>query len=66
MVLDIYSWERRWPQGPDQEFLHGELTTKLAKAHNTAITQVVLKWRMQHGTPAVTKSDNIEHLKLDF
>lgn len=68
VVIQGYSVLGNGPmaKGPDQEILHGELTTKLAKAHNKSTVQVALKWHMQHGTPVVTKSDNSQHLKSDL
>merc|ERR1719350_1665098 len=52
--------------GPSPEILHGNLTTKIADAHNVSTAQIALKWIVQNGHPAVTKSANPEHLKEDL
>eukprot|EP00927_Polykrikos_kofoidii_P065151 TRINITY_DN60938_c0_g1_i1.p1 TRINITY_DN60938_c0_g1~~TRINITY_DN60938_c0_g1_i1.p1 ORF type:complete len:344 (+),score=52.16 TRINITY_DN60938_c0_g1_i1:60-1034(+) len=52
--------------GADEEILKGKFTTSLATAHGKSTVQVALKWLVQHGVPAVTKSNNIEHLKSDI
>ena len=52
--------------GPSPEILHGNLTTKIANAHNVTTAQIALKWIVQHGIPCVTKSANPEHLKEDL
>jgi diketogulonate reductase-like aldo/keto reductase len=51
---------------PSNDILHGPLTTKIAAAHNKSTVQVALKWIVQSGIPAVTKSSNPAHLASDL
>eukprot|EP00419_Tripos_fusus_P023026 CAMPEP_0172723296 /NCGR_PEP_ID=MMETSP1074-20121228/83477_1 /TAXON_ID=2916 /ORGANISM="Ceratium fusus, Strain PA161109" /LENGTH=322 /DNA_ID=CAMNT_0013549509 /DNA_START=53 /DNA_END=1021 /DNA_ORIENTATION=+ len=68
VVLQAYSplGNKPWKQGADPDILKGNFTTALAQAHGKSTIQVALKWLVQHGVPAVTKSSNPEHLKQDF
>lgn len=68
MVLQAYSALGGTP-GSDhanKDILSGKLTTKLAKAHNKSTVAVALKYLVQHGVPAVTKSSNPAHLADDL
>merc|ERR1719235_2155123 len=55
-----------WGKHASKDILHGDLTTSIAKAHNVSTVQVALKWIVQHGIPAVTKSSNPAHLASDL
>merc|ERR1712193_281334 len=48
------------------EILSGNLTSRIAKAHNKSTVQVALKWITSQGIPAVTKSANPSHLAQDL
>lgn len=67
IVMQAYSalGNKPWAQGADTEILHGKFTSSLAKAHNKSTIQVALKWLVQHGIPAVTKSSSVAHLQSD-
>ncbi|CAE8620209.1 unnamed protein product [Polarella glacialis] len=49
-----------------EEILRGNLTTSIGKSHNKSSVQVALKWVVDQGIPAVTKSANAKHLKEDL
>jgi len=68
IVLQAYSPLGNGPvhRGPQEEILHGELTSRLAKAHDKSTIQVALKWLVQHSIPVVTKSSNPAHLRADL
>lgn len=68
MVLQAYSALGNTPssKAPNPDILKGEFTTKLAKAHNKSTVAVALKYLVQSGIPAVTKSSNPAHLKDDL
>merc|ERR1712083_228777 len=68
MVLQAYSplGNTPWKQGPNPELLAGKFTTSLAQAHNKSTIAVALKWLVQHGVAAVTKSSNPVHLSEDL
>lgn len=55
-----------WGHHASSDILHGNLTTAIAKAHNRSSVQVALKWVVQQGIPAVTKSSNPLHLAEDL
>jgi len=67
IVLQAYSSLGNTPakSGPNPKILTGNFTTTLARAHNKSTVQVALKWLVQHGIPAVTKSSNPLHLAAD-
>merc|ERR1712187_960560 len=68
VVLQAYSplGNTPWRHGPNQEILKGNMTTTLARAHGKSTIQVALKWLVQHGVAAVTKSSNPVHLAQDL
>jgi len=55
-----------WTHHASEDILKGVLTTSIAKAHNVSTVQVALKWVVQQGIPAVTKSSNPAHLASDL
>lgn len=52
--------------GPSPVILHGNTTTGIGRAHNKSSVQVALKWLVDQGIPAVTKSSNPKHLAEDL
>lgn len=54
------------PMHPSDDILKGPLTTEIAVKHNVSTVQVALKWIVQHGIPAVTKSHSAAHLRDDL
>lgn len=52
--------------GASPEIMHGNLTTRIARAHNKSTAQVALKWIVEQGVPAVTKSLSPDHLSQDL
>lgn len=68
VVLQAYSplGNTPWKQGANSEILKGKFTSTLANSHGKSTIQVALKWLVQHGVPAVTKSSNPAHLAQDF
>lgn len=68
VVLQAYSplGNKPWKQGVDPEILSGNFTSALARSHGKSTVQVALKWLVQHGVPAVTKSSNPKHLAEDL
>ena len=55
-----------WGHHAADGIVHGPVTSAIGKAHNKSAVQVALKWVVGQGIPAVTKSDNPEHLKQDL
>lgn len=55
-----------WTKHANPDILSGPTTTKVAKAHNVSTVQVALKWIVQQGVPAVTKSATFAHLQEDL
>jgi len=55
-----------WGHHASKDILTGPLTSSIAKAHNVSTVQVALKWIVQQGIPAVTKSSNPAHLASDL
>ena len=55
-----------WTHHASSDILHGNLTTSIAKAHNRSTVEVALKWVVQQGIAAVTKSANPAHLASDL
>merc|ERR1712176_196071 len=45
-----------WTKHANPDILHGNVTGTVARAHNVSNIQVALKWIVQQGIPAVTKS----------
>jgi len=68
VVLQAYSplGNTPWRKGPNSEILKGNLTSSMAQAHGKSTIQVALKWLVQHGVAAVTKSSNPKHLAQDL
>lgn len=62
----FYFWE---PKGINPQILSGNAFNgslgKIAKSHNVSTIQVALKWVVQHGFTALTKSSNPKHLQSD-
>merc|ERR1712139_307144 len=54
-----------WTKHANPDILHGSLTSGIAKSHNVSTVQVALKWIVQQGIPAVTKSSSLAHLQSD-
>jgi len=54
-----------WTHHAEPEILTGNLTTAIAKAHNVSTVQVALKFLVEAGIPAVTKSSSPSHLASD-
>merc|ERR1719263_1088240 len=78
-MLGIWSYNRKRgivPQayGPlggrggafDPEVLHGNLTNKIAKAHNKSAAEVALKWLVANMVPLAVQSMNPAHLAADI
>merc|ERR1719456_762036 len=61
-----YVWE---PRGINPQILSGDAFDgklgQIAKAHNVSTIQVALKWVVQQGFTALTKSSSPQHLKMD-
>jgi diketogulonate reductase-like aldo/keto reductase len=55
-----------WGHHADPDILSGDLTSGIAKAHGISTVEVALKWLVNQGVPAVTKSGNPKHLKSDL
>jgi len=66
VVLQAYSPLGKGHQRVQDEILHGELTTRLAKAHGKSSVQVALKWLVQRGMAVVTESKSLTHLRADL
>merc|ERR1711918_219401 len=50
----------------DPEVLHGNLTNRIAKAHNKSAADVALKWLVANMVPLAVQSMNPEHLAADI
>merc|ERR1711881_660193 len=50
----------------DPEVLHGNLTNKIAKAHNKSAADVALKWLGANMIPLAVQSMNPAHLAADI
>merc|ERR1719181_532924 len=55
-----------WNKHANPDIIHGTVTGTVARAHNVSNVQVALKWIVQQGIPAVTKSATLAHLQQDF
>jgi diketogulonate reductase-like aldo/keto reductase len=68
VVVQAYSalGNTPWSKHANPEILHGNVTGAVAKAHNVSSIQVALKWIVQQGIPAVTKSTELVHLQQDM
>jgi len=55
-----------WGKHASNDILHGNLTTSIAMAHNKSTVEVALKWVVDQGIPAVTKSSSPSHLASDL
>lgn len=68
VVLQAYSplGNTPWTEKANPDILSGNLTSTLASAHSVSTIQVALKWLVQHGLAAVTKSSNPQHLAADI
>jgi len=55
-----------WTHHASADILHGNLTSAIAKKHNVSTVQVALKWVINSGVAAVTKSSNPAHLESDL
>mmetsp|Transcript_8239 Transcript_8239/g.15592 ORF Transcript_8239/g.15592 Transcript_8239/m.15592 type:complete len:332 (-) Transcript_8239:22-1017(-) len=55
-----------WGQHANDDILHGDTTTAIAKHHNKSAVEVALKYVVDKGVPAVTKSNNPAHLASDL
>lgn len=51
-----------WGKHANNDLLHGNLTSGIAKNHNVTSVEVALKYVIEKGVPAVTKSSNPAHL----
>jgi len=51
--------------GSSSDILRGELTTRIARAHNRSAAQVALKWIVSRGAGVVTRSGSEQHLAQD-
>jgi len=52
--------------GASDIILHGNITTSIGRAHNKSSVQIALKWLVDQGIPATTKSTNPRHLAEDL
>jgi len=50
----------------DPEVLHGNLTMKIAAAHNKSTAELALKWLVANDIPLVVQSSNPKHLASDI
>merc|ERR1712039_52938 len=68
VVVQAYSplGNTPWRKAPNQEILKGNFTSTLAQRHGKSTIAIALKWLVQHGVPAVTKSSNPVHLAQDL
>jgi diketogulonate reductase-like aldo/keto reductase len=51
-----------WTKHANPDILHGNVTSAIAKEHNVSTVEVALKYVVDLGIPAVTKSSNPQHL----
>ena len=66
IVLQAYS-ALATSSSDDHDFiLNGNLTNDIAAKHNKSAVQVALKYIVQQGIPAITKSSNPSHLASDL
>jgi len=50
----------------DPEVLHGNITTRIASAHNKSTAELALKWLVANNVPLVVQSSNPKHLASDM
>merc|ERR1712032_49731 len=50
----------------DPEVLHGNVTTRIAVAHNKSTAEVALKWLVSNDIPVAVQSTNPKHLASDI
>merc|ERR1711862_372885 len=50
----------------DPDVLHGNLTTKIAAAHNKSTAELALKWLVANNIPVAVLSTNKAHLASDI
>merc|ERR550539_2272742 len=50
----------------DPEVLHGNITTRIAAAHNKSTAELALKWLVANGIPLAVQSTNPKHLAADI
>lgn len=55
-----------WTKHANPDILNGNVTTAIAKNHQTSTVEVALKYVVDHGVPAVTKSSNPAHLQSNL
>lgn len=55
-----------WSGHAAEEITKGNLTSTIGLAHGKSSVQVALKWVVEQGVPAVTKSSNPAHLASDL
>jgi len=55
-----------WTGHAAEEITRGKLTSSIGRAHGKSAVQVALKWVVEQGVPAVTKSSNPKHLASDL
>lgn len=77
-MLGIWSWNRQRGVVPqaysplghgsqlDPEVLHGNITTRVAQAHNKSTAEVALKWLVDNNIPLAVQSSNPNHLSADI
>jgi len=68
MVMQAYSTlgNAPWTGHAAEEITRGNLTSSIGRAHGKNSVQVALKWVVEQGVPAVTKSSNPAHLASDL
>jgi len=68
VVIQAYSvlGNAPWTGHAAEEITQGNLTSDIGRAHNKSAVQVALKWVVEQGVPAVTKSSNPKHLASDL
>merc|ERR1712217_240826 len=50
----------------DPDVLHGNITKRIAAAHNKSTAEVALKWLVANGIPLAVQSTNPKHLASDI
>merc|ERR1719502_1261703 len=55
-----------WTKHANPDILSGNVTTTIAKNHDASTVEVALKYVVDHGVPAVTKSANPKHLQSNL